>query len=582
MEQNRICKCQVCGVEFTRSINKTISICNKCQTHGSDTKESICSKCGLKFLLYRNPNDDNKFEKKKLCPNCRGRHCQICGKSINDNNTKICEDCKQKLNLQTITKDTEKKIIGCFTRITNDGHYFSKCSKCGCEIEVNPKNKNNCPDGKCRKLCDKCYNEFMNETQEHKCKICGKTLIATRSITDGGFLTRMYCQDCYEKLYPRKYNPPKFKLRECECCHRMYRQYPNTDGSFTESKKYCPDCSFNNPIIQQTHSTTTMQKYGVKWSCLSKVCQDARDNVQPHDSKVNQKFADLLSNNNIVYKQEYIIQQNGYRRHYDFYIPSIDCLIEINPTYTHSSIGNVYSGYDADEKHKTYRKWYHLNRTQDVDKRVIHVWDWDSWEQIINLIKPKTKIYARNLKINTVSDEDSKVFLNKHHLQGNCRCKDVKLGLYDKNNNLIELMVFGKPRYNKNYQWELLRLCTHSDNVVIGGANKLFKYFILNYTPESVLSYCDNSKFSGDVYEKMGFKFIRLTYPSKTWCKNNLKITDNLLRQRGFDQLVGSKLNPPEIYGKGTNNEELMLKHGWLPIFDCGQKVFEWRCKENK
>lgn len=41
-------------------------------------------------------------------------------------------------------------------------------------------------------------------------------------------------------------------------------------------------------------------------------------------------------------------------------------------------------------------------------------------------------------------------------------------------------------------------------------------------------------------------------------------------------QFIGSKLNPPEIYGKGTNNEELMIKHNWLPVYDCGQKVFEW------
>ena len=66
----------------------------------------------------------------------------------------------------------------------------------------------------------------------------------------------------------------------------------------------------------------------------------------------------------------------------------------------------------------------------------------------------------------------------------------------------------------------------------------------------------------------------------KKWSKyrnySKEHITDNLLRQRGFDQLIGSKLNPPEIYGKGTNNEELMLKYGWLPVYDCGQKVFVW------
>ena len=44
--------------------------------------------------------------------------------------------------------------------------------------------------------------------------------------------------------------------------------------------------------------------------------------------------------------------------------------------------------------------------------------------------------------------------------------------------------------------------------------------------------------------------------PSKHWYHLNSKrhITDNLLRQRGYDQLFNTN------YGKGTNNEELMRK----------------------
>ena len=65
--------------------------------------------------------------------------------------------------------------------------------------------------------------------------------------------------------------------------------------------------------------------------------------------------------------------------------------------------------------------------------------------------------------------------------------------------------------------------------------------------------------------------------PQTIWNKPNSKehITDNLLRQRGFDQLFGTS------YGKNTDNRSLMLKHGWLPVCDCGQKVFIWSRKES-
>lgn len=47
-------------------------------------------------------------------------------------------------------------------------------------------------------------------------------------------------------------------------------------------------------------------------------------------------------------------------------------------------------------------------------------------------------------------------------------------------------------------------------------------------------------------------------------------ITNNLLLQRGYDQLFN------EHYGKGTSNEDLRIKSGWLPVYDCSQKVFTW------
>ena len=66
---------------------------------------------------------------------------------------------------------------------------------------------------------------------------------------------------------------------------------------------------------------------------------------------------------------------------------------------------------------------------------------------------------------------------------------------------------------------------------------------------------------------------LRTTPPQEVWSRGVEKITANLLRQRGYDQLFGTS------YGKGTNNELLMLQNGWLPVYDCGQAVFEYRSK---
>ena len=44
--------------------------------------------------------------------------------------------------------------------------------------------------------------------------------------------------------------------------------------------------------------------------------------------------------------------------------------------------------------------------------------------------------------------------------------------------------------------------------------------------------------------------------------------TDNLVRQRGIDQLLGTN------YGKGTSNEELLRENGFVEIYDAGQSTF--------
>lgn len=236
-------------------------------------------------------------------------------------------------------------------------------------------------------------------------------------------------------------------------------------------------------------------------------------------------------------------------------------------------MGNHYNGWQ-------YNDYYvdsQLNKTitaEENNYHCIHIWDWDNWENIINMLLPKQKLYARKLQIKEISKQQANVFLNKYHIQNRCNGNIVNLGLYF-NNKLVQVMTFGKPRYNKNYQWELLRLCSHNNYMIVGGAERLFKYFVEKYNPKSVLSYCDVSKFTGKVYERLdGFKLKQQTKPQKVWSKNKQKITDNLLRMRGYDQLFNTN------YGKGTDNEELMLENGWLPIYDCGQKVFEYIKKE--
>ena len=219
-------------------------------------------------------------------------------------------------------------------------------------------------------------------------------------------------------------------------------------------------------------------------------------------------------------------------------------------------------------------KTYHKEKTDCALRngyRCVHVWDWDDVSKILDMLKSKNTLYARNCELHEVDVKDCNVFCNTNHLQGSCKGMSVAVGLY-KDGELVMIMSFGKPRYNHKYQYELLRMCTLSGCVVVGGAERLFKYFVDKYKPKNVISYCDRSKFTGDVYQRLGFTTSDKVSPSGHWYneRTHQHVTDNLLRQRGYDQLFGTH------YGKGTSNEYLMVQTGWDCVYDCGQSVYTY------
>lgn len=314
------------------------------------------------------------------------------------------------------------------------------------------------------------------------------------------------------------------------------------------------------------YKTAMLEKYGVTSGFLTE--NAVNSHKQGTKSNINHQFVNFISAyTNLPIKQE----KSVIKYIYDILIGD-DTLIDINPTVTHNTFISYPYRIGVVEENKPINKDYHKDRTLLANNNgytLISVFDWDDWEKIKYMLQDKETLYARKLHIKEVSIEDTDEFLNKYHLQDSCKGQNVRLGLY-KDDELVEIMTFGKPRYNKNYEWELLRLCTKAEYKVVGGAEKLFNCFVSSYEPKSIISYCDFSKFSGEVYTRLGFKQKGNPKPSKHWSKGSEHITDNLLRQRGYDQLFNTN------YGKGTSNEELMLENGWLPVYDCGQMTFVW------
>ena len=307
--------------------------------------------------------------------------------------------------------------------------------------------------------------------------------------------------------------------------------------------------------IGVTLKETFQERYGADCYWLTK---DAIRSNGSKDSSYNIKFATSLDSAGINYSREVTVGSFIY----DFQIGNY--LIEVNPTPTHNVTWSPYSDTGIA------RNYHQLKSKNALDNgyRCIHVWDWDNIDKIINLLLTvRDKIYARKCTVKLVSKEETKNFINSYHLQGYAN-DTIRLGLYY-NNELVSMMTFGNPRYTKKVQYELIRYC--SSRTIVGGANKLFNYFIQNYQPQSIVSYCDTSKFEGAVYKKLGFEYLTTTLSSHWYnLKTGQHILDSLLRSRGFDQLFGTN------YGKGTSNKELIIQHGFLEVVDSGQSTYIW------
>ncbi len=177
------------------------------------------------------------------------------------------------------------------------------------------------------------------------------------------------------------------------------------------------------------------------------------------------------------------------------------------------------------------------------------------------------KVYARKCIIKDVPVQEAIDFLNKNHTQGMAPSQ-IRLGLYN-GTELVALMEFITNGINKKYQYELSRFCCKAGYNVVGGASKLFKYFIKTYNPENIISYSDIAKTTGNIYSLLGFIQDSITKPQYHWTNGDITLTRYQCQLKRLTKLG---------WRKGTETEvEVMTSKGFHKIYDCGKIVWIWK-----
>ena len=274
-------------------------------------------------------------------------------------------------------------------------------------------------------------------------------------------------------------------------------------------------------------------------------------------------IANIVGQQNVIANSRKVISP----QELDIYVPDKRLAIEYDGVYWHSE--NMGTSNE-----------YHLNKTNrchEQNIKLVHIFDceWHSKKDIVQsrlknmLGKYDEVVFARKCVIKEVDSFTTKDFLNDNHLQGWCQSK-VSLGLFY-NDVLVSLMTFGKPRFSKDYQWELLRFCNKLGYHVPGGASRLLKHFERQYQPTSLISFADRRWSTGNVYEKLGFVLHHTTKPNY-WYWNYAKSAPYIENRMAYQK---HKLKDVLTkFDESKTEIQNMFDNGYFRIFDCGNLAY--------
>ena len=386
------------------------------------------------------------------------------------------------------------------------------------------------------------------------------------------------------------------RCKKCGCL-LTYKQ-------IKDNRNYCSNqCSNSDQLVKERIKQSNMQKYGVVSaaklpSVVEKMKQtnlkkygfewaSKRFKKEKADKKMNYSLVDN-NNCNIVYQQqlfnvdvsrsqilnqicEYISEKTNQQcicrcgnlidgQVVDVYCPSKAIACQIVQTQVQQSrMCNV----------------KRISKCESLGVRVIHILC-DEWMCKKQLVKDRidsivgdfsNRIYARNCQIKDLGVQQCRQFLNLNHIQGADLSK-VKYGLYY-GGQLVSVMTFGKPRFNEEYEWQLIRYASKLGCQVIGGAGKLLKYFQRNYNPKNIISYADRRYSNGKLYYALGFQFLEDSKPNYWWCRGNVKLTRYQCQKHKLSRILGDNFD--QKLSQSLN----MKNNGYIKVFDCGNMVFE-------
>lgn len=311
-------------------------------------------------------------------------------------------------------------------------------------------------------------------------------------------------------------------------------------------ERYGDVLPFNSSESYQKQHKTIQEKYGVPFASLIPHVQDSTK--VGHISQVNKAFAEQLQELGVEVELEKRIESKWF----DLYLPELDTVIEIDPTYAHSAIpvGRL-EGVD---------KYYHRNKTALAESkglRCIHVFDWDDKSKIAKSLAVDVMLDAREFQVYRLTKSACNEFLEQNSLEPIHRGSILQLGLVAEK-EIYQVMTFGLPTNSKHHTAQIYNMCTKLGYCISGGYD-LLSHAASEFGLYNIIAYCNRAKYIGSELEAIGMRLVRRTQPRLFWSKGSKFVSSSILYSNRAEY----------------KNSQQLLAAGYLPVYDCGQLVFE-------
>lgn len=318
-------------------------------------------------------------------------------------------------------------------------------------------------------------------------------------------------------------------------------------------------------IVQQKTSVQIAQEIGVYYGTVLDYCRQFGFDIQHHFQKsaVEKDIANYVKcfGVKIIENDRSVLDGNEL----DIYVPIHNFAIEVNGLYWHSYNPN------SPKPENRFRHSEKSKKCTSQNISLLHITDYDWYNHqsaVKNVISSKlnqnNRVYARNTQVKNITKQTEQEFLDRFHLQGWCP-STKKLGLFH-NNQLLAVATFGKPRFDKSCDAELLRLCFAGGTSVVGGVSKLMKHS--GY--ESIVSYTKNDLGIPSLHNA-GFVLESEGNPGYFWTDGTNKYSRYQTQKSKLPKFLGKK------YNSSKSEAQNMFDAGFRRYWDTGNSRWIWK-----